>query len=161
MEKYELIIKNVIKQFGSLDHNLKGDLMQELRMFIFQNKQKFENEAADINKYMFIVLKRQIINLLKNSKYRKFNSLNSLTESGDEYINLIAFDDSNDKKIEVESELLEAIKEKLNKQDQDILISYFYKEKTYKEIGNKYGVSADTMRRRMQKILDEIKRWWK
>lgn len=161
MEKYEPIIKNVINQFGNLDHNLREDLMQELRMFIFQHKEKFENEAADINKYMFITLKRQIINLLKNSKYRRINSLNNFTDAGDEYVELIVSDDLSEKSTEEENDLLEIINTKLKKKDIDILMSYYYKKKTYKEIGKKYGVSADTIRRRMQKILEEIRRWWK
>jgi DeoR/GlpR family transcriptional regulator of sugar metabolism len=29
------------------------------------------------------------------------------------------------------------------------------------QLGKKYGVSADTIRRKINKMLDEIRRWWK
>ena len=72
MEKYESIIIKVINQFQGLDYHLKEDLKQELRIFIYQNKVKIESEAEKIERYLFVTLKRQVINWLKHSKYRKY-----------------------------------------------------------------------------------------
>ncbi|MBN3490247.1 sigma-70 family RNA polymerase sigma factor [Acholeplasma equirhinis] len=162
MEQYEALINQVIKQFGNLDREMKEDLKQELRMYIFQNQMTFERQALEVKQFMFIVLKRKVINLLKHSKYRKYQSLNEMTQEGDEYIDLLAASDIGlDDNSGTEVLIMEYVNQHLNKQDKDILSAYFYQNMTYKKIGEKYGVSADTIRRKLQKILDEIRRWWK
>jgi RNA polymerase sigma factor (sigma-70 family) len=161
MEKYESMINKVIQQFGNLNSDMKEDIKQELRMYIFQNQVSFENEALEVNPYLFIVLKRKVINLLKHSKYRKYQSLNEITNAGDEYIDLISSSEITGEEISIdESMILEYINKHLKKKDKDILLAYFYQNMTYKMIGQKYGVSADTIRRKIQKILEEIRRWW-
>lgn len=159
MEQYESMISKVIRQFGNLDQDMKEDIKQELRMYIFQNQSDFENEALEVNPFMFIVLKRKVINLLKHSKYKKYQSLNEVTDAGDEYIDLISSPETTeDETLINESMILEYVNKHLKKKDKDVLSAYFYQNMTYKTIGKKYGVSADTMRRRIQKILEEIRR---
>lgn len=161
MDKYESMINKVIQQFGNLNSNMKEDIKQELRMYIFQNQVNFENEALEVNPYLFIVLKRKVINLLKHSKYRKYQSLNEITNTGDEYIDLISSSEIIREEISIdESMIFEYINKHLKKKDKDVLLAYFYQNMTYKMIGQKYGVSADTIRRKIQKILEEIRRWW-
>lgn len=159
MEKYESIIIKVINQFQGLDYHLKEDLKQELRIFIYQNKVKIESEAEKIERYLFVTLKRQVINWLKHSKYRKYYSLNQITESGDEYVDLIVSKEPEDCEIE-QLDILDSLDNILNKQEKILINEYFRKGLTYKEIGKRYDVSADTVRRRLSKILDKIRRWW-
>lgn len=161
MEQYESVINKVIQQFGNLSSDMKEDIKQELRMYIFQNQANFEKEALEVSAYLFIVLKRKVINLLKHSKYRKYQSLNKITDAGDEYIDLISSYDINQDEDSIdESMILEYINKHFKKKDKDILLAYFYQNMTYKMIGQKYGVSAETIRRKIQKILEEIRRWW-
>ncbi|MBN3490238.1 sigma-70 family RNA polymerase sigma factor [Acholeplasma equirhinis] len=161
MEQYESMINKVIQQFGSLSQDMKEDIKQELRMYIFQNQVDFEYEALEVNPFMFIALKRKFINLLKHSKYRKYQSLNEVTDAGDEYIDLISSSEMTEEDVLIDkSMILDYVNKHLKKKDKDILLAYFYQNMTYKAIGKKYGVSADTMRRRIQKILDEIRRRW-
>lgn len=162
MEQYESMINHVIKQFGNLDHETKEDIKQDLRMYLFEKHIELANKALDIDKYLFIILKRKVLDLLKNSKYKKFQSLNELTKEGDEYIDLVAASNIGlDDNSATESLIMDYVNQHLSKQDKDILSAYFYQNMTYKQIGKKYGVSADTIRRKIQKILDEIRKWWR
>lgn len=158
METYEKIISNVLKQFSNLDHDTKEDLRQELRMYVFENENKFKENAYDIAAYVFISLKRKTINLLKSSKYRKIVFTNSSYLSDSDASNQNSYDGSISQN---ETEIMMFIDREFSKKDQNIFKAYFYENKTYKQIGRKYGVSADAMRRKIQKMLEQIRRWWK
>lgn len=157
MEKYEALIKVVINQFDRLEYSLREDLTQELRIFLYDNIEKFEETALDLDNYIFISLKRKVINLLKSKAYRREYSLNNVMESGNEYIEMF-YDSENVEEIIERESILNFIDNNLSREDKKLIEQYYYNNLTFKKLGVLYNVSSEAVRKRLKKIIEKIRR---
>ena len=157
MEKYESLIKIVVNQFENIEYSLREDLKQELRIFLYNNITKIEKTALDLNSYLFISLKRKVINLLKSKKYRRDYSLNNTLASGTEYISMFGTSE----KIEdilLKEEIFNFIEVKLTKEEQKLLEQYYYNNLTCKDLGIIYKVSSEAIRKRIKRVIEKIRK---
>jgi len=89
LEKYEHLMLVIINQVGVTDWFLREDLLQEQRMHLVQLYRKgvFQKKFENIDDYIFICLKRRVINVLIQEKRSRYTSLNKkMLDSEFEYI---------------------------------------------------------------------------
>jgi RNA polymerase sigma factor (sigma-70 family) len=159
MEAYDLIINKVLNQFHGISRETKEDISQDLYMFILENELKFIVQANDFERYIFVSLKRKVISLLRSSIYKPYKIISDFELITNQ---MSIFPNNTDDDLKrLENDILSTIDKRFSKKDKTILLSYIYDSKTYVQLGKKYGVSADTIRRKINKMLDEIRRWWK
>lgn len=162
LQKFEHLIQAVISQFRSIDRDTSDDLSQDLRIFLIEefNKSDLITDIKNIDNYIFIILKRKAIDILRSNKYRREISLNQNTNDVDgiEHLDLIQGNDYEmfQKKI-VEDELAKFIKDNLNKKEQNILEMYFEKNMKHQNIGKEMGVSKHTIRRMIKLIIQKLR----
>ena len=160
--KYEKIIEITIRKIGNMDYETKEDMKQDLRMFLFL-KLKTMVEANEIDNisnldgYVFMILKNQSINLIKDSRYKKSISLNTVTDNGSELIDLIKSNEENEL-INI-GKVVEDMKMILDKREFKIFCCYYIEGKSYSDIARTLKYSEATIRRRIKKMSEILKKW--
>lgn len=163
IKKYEKIIRVIVNGLKNIDLDTKEDIMQDLRIFLIEHiKPKMNSlDQSTLNNYIFVLLKRKTIDILRSNTYRINQSLNQKVNVDDdqELIDLIPCDETLSHQEDTMSEELESfIKTRFKKREQMLIRLYFYENLTYKEIGKKLKISVDTARRHINKILAIIKK---
>lgn len=163
LKKYEHIILIIINQLGIRNYDLREDFKQELRMHVFGLYKKgiFESKINNIDNYVFIAMKRKAINVLISEKRNQHRSLNlKIDISGDEYLNtLVSYDTYHD--VYIFKNIIADMLEVLNKEEKNLINFYYFMNMTFDEIGKRFNVSRETIRRRVNKALAKLRRWYK
>ena len=162
MDNYEKIISNVLKLFKRIDNSTKEDIEQDLRMYIFENPDfdKLNENVVNHEGYIFIILKRQAINLIKSKKYRKWSSLNVEGNNKQDLVSSVIYDDELQKIEEQALQVLEFVGRRFGDTERKILELYYFENLTFKKIGEVIELSTNTVRRKFKKIIEESRRWF-
>ncbi len=134
-----------------------------MHLFYLYKKNVFNQEIKNMDSYIFIALKRKAINVLKKEKREVHLSLNEkVNKSEYEYIDMLISpkNDDNENNIAYEN-IITYISFNFNPTDQKIIEMYFFKKMTYESIGQAFNLSRETIRRRLNKAIAKIRRWYK
>lgn len=148
MTKYEKMINYLIQED---DFCYREDIKQELILLVWQLLLKIEQgllKPQNTDYYIFICLKRK--NQQLNQYYRKTFSL-VFVEA-----NEIVDDKRNDARLLIFIHRLAL--NHLTKQEYDIYELYFKEGYRIQDIAKRYGVSYQSVYRRIQKIIEKIKK---
>ncbi len=154
----------IINQLGVGNYDLREDLKQELRMHLFSLYKKgiFDSNINNIDNYVFIAMKRKAINVLKSEKRQQYASLNQRNDTSEtEYLNLLIYNEENHQNIELFENIIAYMSQNLNDEEQNLINLYFFMNMTFDEIGKSFNVSRETIRRRINKAIAKIRRWYK
>ncbi|MCV2232552.1 sigma-70 family RNA polymerase sigma factor [Paracholeplasma manati] len=164
LEKYKHLMLVIINQVGVTDWFLREDLLQEQRMHLVQLYRKgvFQKKFENIDDYIFICLKRRVINVLIQEKRSRYTSLNKkMLDSEFEYIDFLIEPINADNYQTILENIITYITSHLSVEEQALINLYFFKNKTLEEIGKSNNVSRETIRRSIKKIINEIRRWYR
>ncbi len=165
IKKYEYMMFILINHFNIRDYDFKEDVLQELRMHLF-NLFKGKRDLSiveDLDSYIFITLKNKVINILKKMNKNKCISLNKvIDENGIEHLDLLESNtEASQEEIYVYENIITYINLHFSEQDKQIINKYFFENLTYEQIGNHLSVSRETVRRKLNDTIDKIRRWYK
>lgn len=163
LKKYEYLMLIIINQLSVGNYDLREDLKQELRMHLFSlyKKRIFDSNINNIDNYVFIALKRKAINVLKSEKRNQHESLNlKIDISGNEYLNILESHNEDNQNIDLFENIIAYMSHNLNDEEQNLINLYFFMNMTFDEIGKSFNVSRETIRRRINKAIAKIRRWY-
>jgi RNA polymerase sigma factor (sigma-70 family) len=122
----------------------------------------FDSKIKNIDNYVFIAMKRKAINVLKSEKRQQYASLNQRNDNSEtEYLNLLFYNDESHQNIELFENIIAYMSQNLNDEEQNLINLYYFMNMTFDEIGKCYKVSRETIRRRINKAVAKIRRWYK
>lgn len=160
---YEYIIDRMIKIFNIKNKDFVEDIKQELRMKLVRvYDQVIDNDLIDnLESYIFIILKRTTINILKKESKFKYLSLNQKrVNSNEEWINEIidiqTLDDSS-RKID---EMIMYMNDYFTIEEKELFHLYFEKRMSFEKIGEMHQTSRETIRRKVKMMKEKIRRWY-
>lgn len=164
LKKYENLMIIIINQLGVGNYDFREDLKQELRMhlFVLYKKGIFDSKIKNIDNYVFIALRRKAINVLKSEKRQQYASLNQRNDTSEtEYLNLLIYNEENHQNIDLFENIIAYMSQNLNDEEQNLINLYFFMNMTFDEIGKSLNVSRETIRRKINKAIAKIRRWYK
>lgn len=164
LKKYEYLMLIIINQLNVGNYDLREDIKQEMRMHVFSLYKRgiFDSNINNIDNYVFIALKRKAINVLKSEKRQQHASLNQKKDNlGTEYLNLLIYNEENCQNRELFENIIAYMSKNLNDEEQNLINLYFFMDMTFDEIGKSFNVSRETIRRRINKAIAKIRRWYK
>lgn len=163
VSSYEYIIEKMFRIFKVNNKDFIEDIKQELRMKLVHvydhiiEQDSVKNQEA----YIFIILKRTTINILKKESRYKHLSLNQTRiNSNEEWINEIVDIQTVDSTSRKQDEMIKYIDDYFTKEEKEIFHLYFECEFSYEEIGKIYQTSRETIRRKLNQIKEKVRRWY-
>lgn len=160
---YEYIIESMIRILKVKNKDFIDDIKQELRMKLVQVyiRKADSINIKDMDSYIFIILKRTTINILKKESRFKHLSLNQKrNNSSEEWINEIidiqTLGDSSRKL----GEMIKYMDDYFTVEEKELFRLYFESNFSYEEIGKMYQTSRETIRRKLNQMIEKIRRWY-
>jgi RNA polymerase sigma factor (sigma-70 family) len=163
VSSYEYIIERVIRIFKIKNKDFVEDIKQELRMKLVRvHDQMIDIDTIEnLESYIFIILKRTTINILKKESRFKHLSLNQKRmKSDEEWINEIPDTQSNDDSTQKLEEILIFITDSFTEDEINIFHLYFEKNMSLEKISEIYQTSRETIRRKINMMKEGIRRWY-
>ncbi len=163
MSSYEYIIERMIRIFNVKNKDFIDDIKQELRMKLVHvyDQVIHKDSIENLESYIFIILKRTTINILKKESRFKHISLNQKrVNSNEEWINEIidlkTVDDSSGKL----DEMIKYMDDYFTVEEKELFHLYLESDFSYEEIGKMYQTSRETIRRKLNQMKEKIRRWY-
>jgi RNA polymerase sigma factor (sigma-70 family) len=163
VSSYEYIIERMIRIFKVKNNDFIDDIKQELRMKLVHvyDQVIHKDSIENLESYIFIILKRTTINILKKESRFKHISLNQKrVNSNEEWINEIidlkTLDDSSGKL----DEMIKYMDDYFTVEEKELFHLYFESNFSYEEIGKMYQTSRETIRRKLNQMKEKIRRWY-
>jgi RNA polymerase sigma factor (sigma-70 family) len=160
---YEYIIERMIRIFKVKNKDFVEDIKQELRMKLVSVYDQVigKDSIENLESYLFIILKRTTINILKKESRFKHLSLNQKKmKSDEEWINEIPDTHSNDDSTQKVEEILIFITDSFTKDEINIFHLYFEKKMSLEKISEMHQTSRETIRRKINIMKEKIRRWY-
>ncbi len=163
VSSYEYIIERMIRIFNVKNKDFIDDIKQELRMKLVHvyDQVIHKDSIENLESYIFIILKRTTINILKKESRFKHISLNQKrVNSNEEWINEIidlkTVDDSSGKL----DEMIKYMDDYFTVEEKELFHLYLESDFSYEEIGKMYQTSRETIRRKLNQMKEKIRRWY-
>lgn len=163
VSSYEYIIERMIRIFKVKNKDFIDDIKQELRMkLVHVYDQVIDKDSIEnLESYIFIILKRTTINILKKESSFKHISLNQKrVNSNEEWINeIIDLKTLNDSSGKLD-EMIKYMDDYFTVEEKELFHLYFESNFSYEEIGKMYQTSRETIRRKLNQMKEKIRRWY-
>lgn len=158
MNIYTKILYNFIRRFG-FNNEESEDILQNIFIKIWKHADNFDEEKSSLKTWIFTIAKNTIYDALRKKRITK--NTTSLDEQ-DNNGNIIELEDTHsdilnllknthDKKI-----ILSAI-DSLNEDEKTILFLHLEESQTFKEIGDIFELSTNTIKSKYRRSLIKLK----
>lgn len=138
----------------------RDDIRQDLLLFmckLYDSLIKRKLLPKNINNYVFISLKNKRNKLLQKSIYKNSIIIESNTLDRISFINETLEEETHE---EVENTIKSIISTFLSPEDQRVIYSYFYENKTMTEIGKSLGITQQGVSKKMKLLIEKIRYYY-
>lgn len=155
---YDHVIQKVTRQFNRISIDLSEDIQQELRMTLLEKYRRgvFNKEINCLESFIFIMLKRRTIDLLKSSKYKSLLFLVQKDNSNTNPIDCLQQKDRY-RQDQLDEVLKMTLINEFSLEDQVLIDAYYFQNKSLREIAKEMSISKDTVQRKIEKLLIKLR----